>query len=288
MALAKVGCDPVQIAKMKDGSRLLLDARGRTEGSSFWNGEYSTDEVALLKASYDSTRTFVDIGANVGLITVPIALETARTGATGQVLAIEPVPANFERLRRSIRLTPGLADRVRTVDVALGASDGSVVMTTERDGQSSNAGVSNAGFEGSGRVTVPLRRLDDLLAAEGVDDVDVIKIDVEGYEVDALAGATECLRTMRPIVFGEFHNVLMPARGVTFRDVVDLTRPLGYRYFGFRADLEAVEVPEPAPNFGNAVLVPDERVDSWLETVSSLRALRTGPSTGQISGRRAK
>ena len=100
-------------------------------------------------------------------------------------------------------------------------------------------------------------------------NVDLIKLDVEGFELEVLIGARRCLERMRPIVFGEFHNVLMPKLGATFRDVVDLTRPMGYRYFGMTGPLEVIEVPEPPTTFGNAFLVPDERVDRWRRSLTA-------------------
>ena len=117
--LATVGSDPVQLVVMHDGSRLYLDARERTEGGPFWNGSYSPDELSILQASFDANLTFVDVGANVGLISIPMIRFIEDRGAGGRVVAVEPVPANVARLKRSLALTPSLRARVTAVETAL-------------------------------------------------------------------------------------------------------------------------------------------------------------------------
>jgi len=270
-ALARVGCSAVQVAELRDGSRLLLDARGRTEASPFWNGEYDSDDIAFFKASFTPTRSFIDIGANVGLIAIPIASHICRTLAAGRVVAVEPVPANMARLRRSVALEPCVEQHVIAVEAALGAQSGTVSLVSEREGKTSNAAVSILGTRGSAIRDVAQRTLDEVLEDLAIVDVDVIKMDVEGYELEVLKGAAQCLAEQRPIIYGEFNNQLMPSIGVTFLDVVALTRPLGYRYFAFVDRCLTREVTEPDATLGNAVLVPTERVDEWLSRLENAR-----------------
>ena len=101
--------------------------------------------------------------------------------------------------------------------------------------------------------------LDDVVAAAGTPTVGFVKMDVEGLEVDVLRGAMECLRRSRPIVYGEFNNQLMPSRGATFTDVVELLRPLDYRFFALAGGGVVDERIDPPANLGNAALVPTEK-----------------------------
>jgi hypothetical protein len=64
--------------QMLDGSRMLLDARSRTEAGPFWNGEYDQDDIDFFKVCIDSGDTVFDVGANVGLITIPLGPFYAR------------------------------------------------------------------------------------------------------------------------------------------------------------------------------------------------------------------
>jgi len=161
---------------LRDGSTVILDGRGRTEAGPFWTGTYETDTVDFLRRC---TTIYgghvVDVGANVGLITVPLA----RAGAI--VTAIEPVPENAARIRRSALLS-GVADRARVVEVALGESAGSVTMVRD-DGMGATTGNAldaSIAVDAGGRRSVATRaRLDDL----DLGRVDVMKLDVEGSEL---------------------------------------------------------------------------------------------------------
>jgi FkbM family methyltransferase len=263
---ARLGVEVVRPVELHNGTTLLLDARSRTEGGAFWNGRYDDDDVDFLAACFEPGSTFVDIGANVGLICLQVANAVAAPGGGGQapsarrIVAVEPMPVNHQHLRASIEATPHRSGvSITAVQVALGEAEGTIELAGESRG-SSNAGLPAAGFAGA-TVDVRATTLDQLLVEQSIDDVRLIKVDTEGAEVQVLRGARTCLEQMRPVVYGEFNNVMMPRLGQSFRDVVELTRPLGYRCFAFRDRLDLVEIPQPAADAGNMVLVPTERVE---------------------------
>jgi hypothetical protein len=67
-------------------------------------------------------------------------------------------------------------------------------------------------------------------------------------------------RADEALVYGEFNNQLMPRLGVTFDDAWEIFEPLGYKAFAFSARLHLEHRPSPSSDFGNAVLVPREKV----------------------------
>jgi len=250
--VARLGGSAVVPVTLRDGSTVILDGRGRTEAGPFWTGTYEADTVDFLRRC---TTTYgghvVDVGANVGLITVPLA----RAGAI--VTAIEPVPENAARIRRSALLS-GVADRVRVVEVALGESAGSVTMVRD-DGMGATTGnaldASIAPGAGGRRSVVARARLDDL----DLGRVDVMKLDVEGSELLVLRGATALLTDQRPVIVAECNATLMPRYGHSFLDVAALLTPLGYRYFSFVSGTELAEQ-DPREGLGDVVAVPDDKV----------------------------
>ena len=122
---------------------------------------------------------FIDAGAHVGLLTVPAA---RRVGTGGHVLAVEATPRTARMLTMTLRAN-GLADWVRVEQVALGDHEGEVTLFVDSIcGHNSLYPLGDSGPS----VRVPLRRLDDLVAPET--RVDVIKLDVEGAELDVLQG----------------------------------------------------------------------------------------------------
>jgi FkbM family methyltransferase len=143
---------------------------------------------------------FVDVGANIG----NWMLEAARcVGAQGRVLAVEPVPYLAEALRKTAR-----ANRlgcVTVAEVALAEAGGTRPFSVERG----NSGGSRFGMvdDDGGRefspITVRTVRLDDLVQEHALERLDVLKIDVEGFESDVLAGATASLARFRPAILME-------------------------------------------------------------------------------------
>jgi len=132
----------------------------------------------------------LDIGANVGTLTVPLARHSA-----GSVLAFEPVPANHLNLIDNLSL-----NRLATVETraeALSTAPGHAAMF---DVHADNAGTAKLAETPSAGIPVPLARLDDILDGRRVG---LIKIDVEGHEVQALTGGQKMMERDRPLVVAE-------------------------------------------------------------------------------------
>jgi FkbM family methyltransferase len=264
-ALVRLGAQPVLPATLRDGTKVVLDARSRTESSALWNGTYDEHDIAFMLASLEPPATFVDIGANVGLITLPVARWLAPDG--GRVVAFEPIGVNAARLHESVGLNR--LSNVTLVRRAVGAETSTMVMLKEgRDAASGNAMAERPGDGRARGELVDCVTLDDALDAADVRDIAFIKLDVEGYEFEVLRGALRTIDRSRPIVYGEFHNVLMPRFGANFCNVAALFEPRRYRFFKFTGEFSAHEV-DPQPDHGNVVLVPAERVDWWLQRLAT-------------------
>jgi FkbM family methyltransferase len=255
----------VQLSELTDGTRLWLDARERTEAGPFWNGVYEEHDVAMLQASLRPGGDYVDVGAHVGLLALRLARAQLRNG--GRVVAIEPLHANAERLRRSVGADPVLARTITVVECAVGATDGVVALLGERPGDTGNAAVVPTRSQPVGSVTVPMCTLDAVLANFKLDRIDAIKLDVEGYECNVLRGAHETIERERPVVFGEFAPDLMPNYGASFADVLDQFSPRDYRFFTQTLDGRFQEHEEPTPSLAYVILVPRERADEWCRRV---------------------
>lgn len=139
--------------------------------------------------------TLLDVGAHDGAFTLPFAaLPDSR------VLAFEPLPAAFARLRAAV----GAAPNVVLHQVALGDASGEATLTLPVvDGVANEQWASTAKFYaghgahiGEQRFTVPLRRLDEF----ALTDLTAVKLDAEGAEYEVLRGAAETLRRCRPIL----------------------------------------------------------------------------------------
>ena len=149
-------------------------------------GRYEPELYSAIKAHLPPTGVFWDIGAHIGLVAVPIA---ARGAA---VVAVEPLPTNVERLRKAIGRNR--LENVEIVPVAVGESHRKVKIT---EGESSTGRVADDGVE------VTMITLDMLL--EDHQPPDLVKIDVEGFENDVLAGAERLLQRRSSTLIIELH-----------------------------------------------------------------------------------
>lgn len=161
-----------------------------------------------------------DIGASVGLFSVHAV------GAASQVVAFEPDPATFERLRQNVQLN-GSADRIDCRREALGDKAGQVALRT--DGLGGNApSVADLGRH-AGVTEAVMTTVDQLIDA-GVPAPTVLKIDVEGAELLVLRGGRGLFTSTRAprLIFLEVHPHFLPAFGATAADVDSLLSAHGY------------------------------------------------------------
>jgi len=189
--LSTLGVHPIGV----DGIRIECLGSDSNTASVYLFG--FSDNLPL----YDVYRTYitpgsiaVDVGANVGMHT----LVMAHYATHGQVYSYEPSPAIYARLSRNIAL-----NRVQNAELRM-------LAVSDRPGRVGFADVSARPNIGTSHVdaasdtTVPAVTLDDEMAAAA--SVNLIKIDVEGYELEVLRGARKVLAACRPAVVLEFNG----------------------------------------------------------------------------------
>jgi FkbM family methyltransferase len=156
------------------------------------DGGYELEILKFLENRLDSDSVLVDVGANIGCLTVPLARKTAR------VIAIEASPKVQPYLRQNVQLN-GLSN-VTIVDRAASFPGNSSVPLyippMNHFGMASTA--PQFGVE---PISVPAAPLDTILDTLGISDVTAMKIDVEGYEAHVLLGARNLLSRGTTIVF---------------------------------------------------------------------------------------
>lgn len=141
--------------------------------------------------------TVVDIGAHVGVF----AARQARRGA--HVYAFEPNPDCYRRLRRTIAAN-GLDHKVHTFPVAVGAAAGTGTMKVPAGWTQSGKVVVGASSDAA--PSVAIIALDDIIPTLDISRIDLLKIDVEGAEVEVLRGATQTLPMVARVVL-EYHTL---------------------------------------------------------------------------------
>ena len=152
-----------------------------TERGALFNPDYNLEELDFLRAHTPAGGVFVDVGANVGTYAMALA---RHVGESGKVIAIEPHPVTHARLAFN-RAASGFTQLV-LVAAAAGPADGELLIETDGD----NLGASHivSGKTSGNAIRVPSLRLRRILGDAGIDRVDALKIDVEGFEDRVLTG----------------------------------------------------------------------------------------------------
>lgn len=238
--------DNIVYAQRKDGTRFRMDLR--MEHLSFYLGEYESAHFNALLSLLPAGGTFVDIGANIGYFAVTIGNRKRKDGS--RIYAFEPLPVNYEILLENIKLN-NLQEIVSPYNIALSNIDARLTMQViafDTD-QTANA-VVLSGWDGYPHVKlrceVPAVRFDDWIAAHDLSRIDVMKIDVEGHELQVFEGMIETLRKHRPVIYAECNTSFFKEQKISIRDVEKLLAPLGYTFHQIvRGELVSVgQLPE--------------------------------------------
>ena len=187
-----------------------------------WGGGPNRGFAACIERCRDK-HCVLDVGAHVGLVTLPASGVMA---AGGRLYAFEPAAANARMLEEHLRLNR--IDNVELVAALVGARESEAVTFYEDDEptglNSVAAGDKRAGFAQTRRRQVSL---DGFCLARGLSP-EVIKIDVEGGEMDVLEGARTILLRHRPEIFLSVHPAQIEALGQSIEALTDLIDELGY------------------------------------------------------------
>lgn len=183
-------------------------------------GTYEPGLMAALAALVGPEAVCLDVGANVG----PVTLALSRLCPRGRVHAFEPVPESFAFLERNVAANG--AANVSLHQVALSDHDGTA--TIHFEAEATGAAFISDHLAAGVPQEVRLQTLDGWAAGAGLDRLDLVKIDVEGAELPVLDGGRETLARLRPVLVVEVNPVTL--RRMARREPADLYRRLRSLY----------------------------------------------------------
>jgi FkbM family methyltransferase len=231
-ARLEVGRSSIELDPALPGERLL------------YRGQWELVERLFLE-QHASGGVCFDVGANIGQVTLPLAC-LAR-----EVFAFEPSPPALNRL---VQATNHLSN-VRVVPAAVGAAAGTARLHVA--GGDSACSTLRA-VEPGPLIDVELISLDDFCAAEGIAEVDVLKVDVEGWEAEVFRGAQQLLeRGAIRVMLAEVEPRYAPTDWVG--QLLELRGYQGFRLarsgvFRHRPRLVSIASPLPAEHAFSLVL----------------------------------
>ena len=227
LRLARRGRDD-EVTVRRQGITWRLDLREGIDLYIYLRGTFEPSVVRAYERLVRPGHTVVDVGANVGAHTLPLA---RAVGPAGRVFAFEPTSFAFGKLKANLALNAELGPRVVPEQAMLVKADaealperlysswpvtGDLELHPQHRGQLMDTDQARS-------VT-----LDAYVRAAGLDAVDFVKIDVDGNEDHVLHGAHETLARFRPAMIVELAPYIYDGSVHSFEDLVDALRGHGY------------------------------------------------------------
>ncbi len=180
---------PVAVGPVRFATRFGFDiviepvAGEGLERFLYENGVYESGTLEVMRQVLRPGDAFVDVGANIGLMTLTAA---ARVGDEGRVLACEPDPRTCELLRANVEMNR--FGNVAVCEVALGSATGRAMLYAKPALGRGSSSLDGSHQSGGPAREVAVKRLDELVRECGFRSVRMVKIDVEGWEYQVLLG----------------------------------------------------------------------------------------------------
>lgn len=221
----------------------------------FWRGwrHYEPETIRVFHELAKKASLVLDVGANTGLF----SLVACASNPKAKVRAFEPVSGTCRRIKDNMQLN-GWQNRCEVHNVAVSDQIGVVSFHVPEGEAPSSASMHVEGFRGhqGSLVEVPMTTVDAICEHESVD---LIKLDVEGFEDKALAGMKELLERSKPTIVVECNP------DGPYREVEKILKSLGYNFFHLRDEGPiAVEqiIPDSTERYRNFLCLHPSRQDS--------------------------
>jgi FkbM family methyltransferase len=233
----------------------LNDAVGRCV---FYTGDYDKKLTWLCRKALREGDVALDIGANLGLVTLTMA---SCVGENGRVHAFEPNPLLQRMIEQSVKRSS--FGNVTLYKFGLGSKAGELELRVPTDNAGQGTFMYHENNSDLPHYRCAIERLSDVVTREKISKIRLIKIDVEGFENEVLLGAEEVLARMRPdIIVFESNEQRQPV--FKERAPVKTLRRLDYSFFAIPKALLSMSIEPVDPDLDNdpghdIIAVPSEK-----------------------------
>lgn len=181
------------------GVKLRVPAHDMGLAPGLIGGYYEKLQLSIFEQLAINSETIVDVGANIGLYT---ALGAKSMKKQGNIISFEPIPGNIELLKENIKLN-SLSSKVKIAAYAAGEDDRKLELYISQKSVGNHSAGGAGARDYGGMLEVQQTSIDNYLKKKSVKKVDLIKIDVEGYDGYVLKGALKTIADSHPALMIE-------------------------------------------------------------------------------------
>lgn len=242
------------VVPVNHGFDLIVDPKNDIglEKQIFETGTYETGTLHVIGKCLTDGDTFLDVGSNIGLMSIHAA---KFVGEKGKVHAFEPEPQTFAILKRNIEING--FNNIEAHDFALGSSPAKAAIFREIHNRAAASFLGPLGNTTGGKE-VSICKLDDFVMENNLSTIKMIKINVEGWELEVLKGAENVLTSRDAPIICIDYSYLHPTHGGLLKDVYDtICDSNDYKVFKLQhgknrvGKLVEIKGPEHLPSFDN-------------------------------------
>ena len=183
---------------------------------------YEPEIFFIISQLTSSNSVFVDIGANVGFLSIFVA-----SIGVNEIISFEPNPKSFDLLKKNLELNSHLRTKVKEFDFALSNSIGDSVFYQDLTNPAASSYRRLFSDHNYSEIIIHEKTLDSL----DLELVDLIKIDIEGRELFAIEGAIQTIKKFKPILIVEMLRKWSKIHGYHPNEIIQLLSKIGYICF---------------------------------------------------------
>lgn len=233
-------------------------------GDGVYEGSFERNERRFVERALATGMTMIDVGAHHGLYSL---IAAKAVGPTGNVIAFEPSPRERQRLERHKRINH--FHHLQIEPIALGARDGraTLYLPPARGSGFNSLRPAKQLQDESEALEVQITTLDGYLARHPM-TVDLMKIDVEGGELDVLQGACTLLASdHNPGILCEVEDDRTEPWGYKAMDIIEALSKMDYEWFLPLPGGRLLHMLDPRPSEKNLVALPKQRRQAWTTLI---------------------
>lgn len=183
-------------------------------------GGWEKSTITFLKQNLKYGDSIIEVGANIGAHSLLIS---KLIGEKGRLIAIEPTEYALGKLKRNLELNKNISN-ITVID--------KVISNTEYKGKGKfNSDWSTNNLQSPHEIEYYSSTIDNLVLECNLSKVDMLKVDVDGYDFKVLRGAAKTIKSFKPIIFIELCEYALKKKNDSVFDIFSYLNSFGYRCF---------------------------------------------------------